>query len=951
MRIASSSLYRLLFRTTAGTLEVDATGITLTGRQGRRTLPFEQVNRIQASQGWIWTTLSIHTTSLSLRPLEICGIGRSAARAFRALVLEHLLGPRVRTAIQHMEQLLGADQYLNYRAWSHWESAHRPVLQQSPSDLDQLQISATLKQGIAFLRRHVESGETIRAERNAEFVQRELEAHREWFSLVESYPLTERQRTAIVSDEDNSLVVAGAGTGKTSTIVGKVGYLLRRGRVRPDQILLLAFARKAKEEMQERLVARLGTRSVQVRTFHSLGLDIIAQVEGTKPSISPLAEDERRLVSAVETYLDALYDDPSARHVLTEFLLWNRYPQRSEHDYRTAHEFYQFLKANDVRTLRGERVKSMGELAVADFLTVHGVRYEYEREYEHPTATQSRRQYKPDFYLPDYGIYIEYFGVDRQGHTAPYIDEGEYRAAMQWKRTLHRTHQTVLIEAFSYQLWEGGLSEHLRDLLSERGVSLHPISADELRRLAKDSGEPARIVRLLCAFLNLFKSNIWTMGEIRERADARPDARRCRAFVDLFEHILNRYETELAERREIDFHDMIAKAGRYVASSAFGSTFKYVLVDEFQDISRGRAALLNAVLGQHDERRLFCVGDDWQSIYRFTGSDVALMTGFADHFGYTQRIDLDRSFRFCSEILNVSQRFILKNPVQLKKQIATTHALGKPGVVVLYERTKDDEGTGLRRALVDIRRCAGNEDASVMVLGRYRFTRPGDLSTLRHQFAGLKIEWRTAHTAKGLEADYVVVLDVTRGRYGFPTEVSDDPVLGLVMAGVDDFPNAEERRLFYVALTRARQRVYLVTDDSRRSVFVEELETGEFAGLVESQSAGKRIACPVCIGGSLVVRRSNFGVFWGCSNYPYCKETASACQQCGKGAFVRSGAFFRCSNESCGEATEVCPQCREGMLRRRNGPYGPFMGCSQWRPDESGCTYTRNLGGAGRRRR
>ncbi len=170
-------------------------------------------------------------------------------------------------------------------------------------------------------------------------------------------------------------------------------------------------------------------------------------------------------------------------------------------------------------------------------------------------------------------------------------------------------------------------------------------------------------------------------------------------------------------------------------------------------------------------------------------------------------------------------------------------------------------------------------------------------------------------------------------------------MMDLVLARPGSHPNAEERRLFYVALTRARHRTYVLTDDLNRSVFIDELEAPEYSGLViASGAAARTVACPSCAGGRLRRIEGQHGLFWGCSNFPLCEAKARACPWCGAGAFVRGPAGYRCAAERCGKTAELCPSCRTGAVVPKTGPFGPFMACTEWRREGPSCGYTRSLG-------
>jgi DNA helicase-4 len=339
---------------------------------------------------------------------------------------------------------------------------------------------------------------------------------------------------------------------------------------------------------------------------------------------------------------------------------------------------------------------------------------------------------------------------------------------------------------------------------------------------------------------------------------------------------------------------------------------------------------------------LFCVGDDWQAIYRFAGNDVDLMTRFPEHFGPTRRTDLRQTHRFNDKLLRASSSFVTANPQQLRKDLVAARQSDVPAVRVVSAVLAKDRIKQIEETLAEIWREAGGEPITVLLLGRYHFVLDA-YRVVKPPDPKMGLELASVHQAKGREADYVVVLDVVNGRYGFPTEITDDPLLDLVLAGRSPFPHAEERRLFYVALTRARARTYLLTDDVDRSVFVDEMEAAPYAGLVIPSGARARtVACPTCRGGTLVRREGEFGVFWGCSNFPHCITKARTCPWCGVGAFVPRSFEYRCANNECGMVAQTCPKCGIGAVVPRTGRYGEFRGCTEWRSKGPSCTYTRS---------
>ena len=443
----------------------------------------------------------------------------------------------------------------------------------------------------------------------------------------------------------------------------------------------------------------------------------------------------------------------------------------------------------------------------------------------------------------------------------------------------------------------------------------------------------------MTTFLHHFKGAQLSSHEVARRAAKAGDRLRAQAFLAVFEPIFERYQGSLSRQDddEINFHDMINKATKYVEAGRFLSPFRYILVDEFQDISPGRARLLKALLDQSPDAQLFAVGDDWQSIYRFAGSDIAIMREFADHFGHTEQTYLETTFRCADRIAEVATKFVLSNPAQIRKKVRSTRRADGPSVHV---GLPTEDLSLLEEALDMIVADAATHDetSTVLLLGRYGHTRPKDMSELRKRHPELDLTYMTMHGSKGLEADYVVVLGLRAGKYGFPAEIADDPLIDLVLPAAETHPHAGERRLFHVAMTRARRAVYLLADRGAPSSFVQELIDGSYDISVFGRRPENDVSCPLCVTG-LLVRRENSrdgSTFYGCSNWPLCDHKQRPCHACGQGLPVRTEGEYHCRD--CGQPIEACPKC-EGWLQTIRGKFGLFLRCS----NRSVCDYTRNI--------
>lgn len=794
--------------------------------------------------------------------------------------------------------------YFNQRKLVDWKAQHQALQQQvehalrEPHDLSAAEAAAA-----ATFLEHFQQGEAQRQAFNAAAEPQELQRYDALFSHVEGRSLDLQQRTAIVRDEDNSLVIAGAGSGKTTTIIGKVKYVLDRYATPPGRVLLISFTNLSAATLTE----RIGVAGIEPKTFHKFGKDVISAVEGKQPSLY----DESQFGAFVSATFEELMHTPAYAAQVTAFFLQYLKPVKAWEDFQHQGEYIQHLKDN-VRsykqiarerngklTYQQEVVKSVEECHIANFLLMHGVDYQYEAPYEHNTATSEQAQWKPDFTLRQGAttVYLEHFGVDRQGNVPAFFAgngqsleqaRARYRRKMDWARQTSARHGTALVESFSYEMFEGTLFDTLRANLARHGIVLQPKPPEAQWAIITAAAEQEvnSFTALLQTFLTLLKSTNQSVQQVRAQIAAGPRAQQARneRFLAVVAPVLARYEQLLTQRREIDFSDLINRATAYIQSGAYRQPFDYLVVDEFQDISRSRYQLLKAIQDQNPQCKLFCVGDDWQSIYRFAGSDLSLFKEFEKYFGFTLKSRIETTYRFHEPLIGASSRFITKNPHQTPKSLRSGSRGKRTDFRIVYHSSAEQDDTAVLKQVLHelIATVPHIERKEIMVLGRYAANRHriknrcrsfvGQAHDPRLTYAyrdaagsrgALHLSFMTVHKSKGLEADIVILLNCTAGKYGFPAEMADDPVLDVLLPAADRYENGEERRLFYVALTRAKEQVILVTDPVIKSKFIAELEVPSPAGAVRK--------CPRCRTADLVPRtsRSTGKTFYGCINYAY----------------------------------------------------------------------------------
>lgn len=799
---------------------------------------------------------------------------------------------------------------------------------------------------------------------NTIFIQKEAKRCDEMLSNIDGKSLDMQQRTAVINDEDRILVLAGAGSGKTLTIAAKVKYLCEQKSVESRDILLLSFTKKSAKEMTDRIQGKLGIQ-VEASTFHKLGLDIIKLADGARPEVS----DENELGSFVHDFFEnELINYPDLIKSLTEYFAYYLEIPEDMEKYQSIGDLYEAEKNADLETIKSryeqekyiretganraetlttlnnEKVKSLEETKIANFLFLNGINYEYEKQYLHDGGDPYRKAYKPDFYLTDYDIYLEHFGISKD-FTVPWlppIEEQKYLDEIRWKREQHKLYGTKLIETYSYYNSEGVLLSKLKDLLVENHVEFKPRDFLDIFNTvykSKSNKYIAEFMKLCCTFITLFKSNNYRLNDIETLRNSivRSDYNqflfeRTNLFLDIIKVLLTGYQNFLTSKNAIDFSDMINHAADRVRAGCRINNYRYVIVDEYQDISKSRFNLLQSIV-ERTGAKLFCVGDDWQSIYRFAGSDISLFTEFQKYFGYTEVLKIEKTYRNSQQLIDEASRFILKNPLQLQKDLRSDKSLNYP--LVFWGYGVDPSHT-LSKAIKKIVSEFGTQ-ASILLLGRTNYDKDmleeSGLFKITHQnrqeqlkylpIPELNIEFLSVHKSKGLEADNVILLNFKNDKLGFPNQIQDDKVLNLVLTDAETYRFAEERRLFYVAITRTKNRTFILTDNSRPSLFFKEFPESQAVCYTSiTQNSESRTHCPRCQTGTLLKVENDGNHFVGCSNFPRCRYTLHDTK-----------ILLNPKN---------CPRCG-GFLVKRKGKNGYwFVGCTNYPT----CEYTEKLSAA-----
>ena len=816
---------------------------------------------------------------------------------------------------------------------------------------------------------------SIISKHNEQYFQRHLKGEKEYLdsilALVDSkIKLDEEQRRVVLSDEDYTLVIAGAGAGKTTTVSAKVRYLVEKKGISPDQILVISFTNKAVGELRDKINKDLGI-PCPVTTFHKTGYAILRRQDAERRMIV----DQGFMFNVINNYLKGnILENPE---LVDKLILFFGSYFDAPYEGEDLNDFFNYISKADFSTIRGnideysekiinertgkcqtiarETLRSAQEVLIANFLFLNGIEYTYEKPYPF-SISSSYKVYTPDFTITqgDKVAYLEHFGITQDGKNSRYNAEqlAKYKREVNDKVTLHKKHGTDLIYTFSAYNDGRNILDHVREELIKHGFELHPRSSKEVFEKIVNTEENryiSRLVNLVCTFIQNFKTNGYTTEKFFAW-NATSKNERTKLFLAICEQCYHEYTKCLKERHAIDFEDMINDSARILREAEerhIVPDFKYIIVDEYQDISRQRFDLTKE-LSKLCDAKIIAVGDDWQSIYAYAGSDITLFTRFKETFGYGLELRITKTYRNAQEIIDIAGGFIQKNTEQIQKALISPKHISNPVIIQTYTENVDRkqyEGKGgkffllgetVEKLMKEI--LSENPQSSILLLGRYGFdgfnlTKSADFqywektgNVTSKTFADIEMEFMTVHRAKGLGYDNVIIINAIDSVYGFPSKIQDDPVLHYVVKTDRSIEYAEERRLFYVALTRTKNRVYIVTPQQRPSEFVRELVRDypnvTLRGQLDEsqQNTGEIKHCPVC-GYPLQLRyKKAYGLkLWICSNEPEICDFLT--------------------NDLRGDGMSIlkCDQCKDGYLIVKKGKNKPFLGCTKYTADGKGC--------------
>lgn len=661
--------------------------------------------------------------------------------------------------------------------------------------------------------------------------------------------LNDKQREAVVCEEKRLLVLAGAGSGKTKTLLQKLIFLIEEKNVNPSSILAITFAKNAANEMIDRLIIsaettkkyeeilvdkklRIEDKNFQrykhkkkhkwidgltVRTFHSFCYSILRnygvnEFDNKFKIIGDEKSDEENEFSkyaAPETVFEVFHKLLIEQCEDTEYLiLLKRYIldyiiDKIHLDNRHQSNLNKYGKF--FTTLDGTKVRSKSEQYIADWFYRHSIKYEYE-----PLLNIKDFDFHPDFFVPEANLYLEH--VSTKGYDTRDKEEQFEKGKL------------LLVKTYESMTKDSALFNHTLDSVIKNRLSPNYQESVSLSYIEEFNGYHEDVKDFLAQIIritDMVKVENIDINVVAENAE-KDQHERIRNFYELAIPIFVKYKEYCINKSYLDFNDLISTATSLFQhhndiANHFKNKYEYILVDEFQDVNNLQVELIKLLLTERTQ--LFCVGDDWQSIYGFRGSNVSYIIEFEKHFKQSKVITLNLNYRSTQSIVGASNEVISHNKFKVEKDIQASKK--SEHKIVVYSGSSEEENIQFCSEKVKELLNEGLSNEDIMFL--YRRTKMFWTYSVRFKKEGLMVQAKTIHAAKGLEAKVVFIVGLTEGYGGFPDIWLADRIFQIIKKANHDLLLEEERRLFYVAITRAKDKLFLITEKGNESSFIKEI--------------------------------------------------------------------------------------------------------------------------------
>ena len=645
------------------------------------------------------------------------------------------------------------------------------------------------------------------------------------------------------------MVLAGAGSGKTKTLLQKLIYLIEEKGVSPSSILAITFTKNATNEMIDRLIISADTSGqyenvlvdkqmskadkdkerflqqkkykwidgLTIKTFHSFSFSILRnygvnEFDNKFRIIGDEKRDEEDELSkhvAPETVFEVVHKILIAQCADTNYLLqFKRYVLDYIIDKIHLDKKDKKYLPKDGKyftSLDGTKVRSKSEQFIADWFYRHSIKYEYE-----PLLNVKDFAFHPDFYVPEANLYIEHVS-DKSFSTKD-------------KEEQFQKGNLLLVKTYESMTKDSALFNHTLDSVVKNRLPLNYHATVALTYKEEFNGyheDVKDFITQIIRITDLIKVENIDLKTVLENA-RKDQHERVRFFYELAIPIIEKYIYYCTDKSYLDFNDLISKTTSLFQNQAdiankYKNKYQYILVDEFQDVNNLQVKLIKLLLTE--QTQLFCVGDDWQSIYGFRGSNVSYIIDFENHFPNSKVVKLNLNYRSTQNIVGASNEVIRHNKFKVEKEI---HASKKSEhKIVVYAGNSEEEN--IQFCLEKVNEFLNDGLTSEDILFLYRRSKMYSPYFYRFKNDNIRVQSKTIHAAKGLEAKVVFIVGLTEGYGGFPDIWLEDRIFQVIKKANHNLLMEEERRLFYVAITRAKDKLFLITEKGNESSFLKEI--------------------------------------------------------------------------------------------------------------------------------
>ena len=672
--------------------------------------------------------------------------------------------------------------------------------------------------------------ESERKQHNKKYIEQQLIENKTYFDdmfkdIDNNIKLDDDQRKIILTDEDYTLVIAGAGSGKTTTITAKVNYLIEKQNIKDEEILVISFTNKAVQELTTRINKDF-KHNITIQTFHKFGYEIIKNNQKPIPKIITNNETiikeyiEKELINnkqLLNQFLDfyIYYFEISEEIILfNNFDTYNKYKNKQK--YKTLKQKIEYInEIQTKKTINQECTQNIEETLIANFLYMNNIEYMYKKPYKYIET------YTPDFTIKQNNktYYIEQFNINK-------TNKFKYIKNIKKIRNIHKKYKTNLIE-----IYQENLIEELKNKLNKNNIKQTKKSPTEIfNKLIKQEQDKTykKFIEFIKTFISLFKSKGYKEEDINKLKKTKT---REKIFINFIKELYKYYEKKLQETNQIDFDDMINTASQIIETKRkINLKYKYIIIDEYQDISDCRFKLIKNISTKLNNK-IMVVGDDWQCIYSFASSNINLFTQFKNNVEYCETLKIIKTYRNSQQLIDIAGQFIQQNKKQIKKNLISNKTLEYPITILKYKTNQIKQK--IAQSLEYIIKKYG-ENKNILILGRYTFDKNKiiDTKTIIEQnnkityvkYPKVKIDYLTVHSSKGLGYDNIIIINTTDETLGFPSKIKTDPILEQLITTEKTIEYAEERRLFYVALTRTKNEAIILTPNKNQSIFIKEIK-------------------------------------------------------------------------------------------------------------------------------